>query len=142
MRCGLLAVLAASVLVPAALADDASTLADALRSLNEAYLKKDVETIKRLTGDDLVVVTSSGQRETREEQLKSLPDLKLGEYRTEDVRVQMPAKEVAIVTFKASVKGTFKGKELPEKMAVVTVWVNRGGKWFEVFYQATPLEKK
>jgi hypothetical protein len=110
--------------------------------LNEAYLKKDVDTIKRLTGEDLIVVTSSGQRQTRDEELKSLPDLKLGAYTTEDVRVTTPTKDAAIATFTASVKGSFKGNELPAKMAVVTVWAKRDGKWLEVFYQGTPLDKK
>jgi ketosteroid isomerase-like protein len=141
---GVLFLVVAVTAAVAAPEDDAShkPIIEALRTLNDAYLKKDVEAIKRLTGDDLVVVTSSGHRETREEQLKSLGDLKLTEYRTDAVRVTMPSKDVAIVMFQSSVTGSFKGKPLPARMAVVTVWVNRGGKWLEVFYQGTPLEAK
>lgn len=137
--------LLAAVLGSAAMAapeDDAKALVQALGTLNDAYLKKDVDTIKRLTSEDLVVVSASGQRETREEQLKSLGDLKLGGYKTEAVRITHPAKDVAIVTFQSIVSGTFKGKALPTKMTVVTVWVQRGGQWLEIFYQATALEAK
>jgi uncharacterized protein (TIGR02246 family) len=117
-------------------------VAEALKALNDAYLKKDMEAIKRLTGEDLVVVTSSGERQTREEQLKSLPDLKFTDYRTDAVRITTPSKDVAIAMFQSTVAGTFKGKELPSRAAVVTVWVQRGGKWLEVLYQSTPLPGK
>ena len=46
------------------------------------------------------------------------------------------------MTFQSTVNGTFKGKPLPAKLTVVTVWVQRGGKWLEVFYQATALDAK
>jgi ketosteroid isomerase-like protein len=138
----LLALVAGLLLAADAPKEDAKAVEQAVRSLNEAYLKKDVDTIKRLTGEDLIVVTSSGQRQTRDEQLKSLPDLKLSAYTTEDVRVTTPTKDAAIAMFTASVKGSFKGNDLPAKMAVVTVWAKRDGKWLEVFYQGTPLDKK
>jgi uncharacterized protein (TIGR02246 family) len=117
-------------------------VAEAVMALNNAYLKGDAETIKKLTGEDLIVVSSTGQRETRDEQLKSLADLKLKEYRTDNVKITTPGKDTAIVLFHSTVVGTFKGKDLPPRAAVVTVWVNRGGKWLEVFYQSTPLPAK
>jgi hypothetical protein len=135
-----MAVVAGLLLAADAPKEDAKALEQSLRSLNQAYSKGDVEAIKRLTGEDLIIVMSSGRRQTREEQLKSLADLKIGDYATDDVQIAMPTKDVAIVTFKSTVKGSFKGKELPPKMAVVTVWANRGGRWLEVFYQGTPLE--
>lgn len=137
-----LALVAAFLIGADAPKEDVQAVEQALRALNEAFLKQDADTIKRLTGEDLIVIGSSGQRQTRAEQLKVLPDLKFSEYKTEDVRVTMPAKDVAIATFTGTVKGSFKGQPLPAKLSAGTVWAKRDGKWLEVFYQATPLENK
>ncbi len=143
MRTGVFAILAAGLLVAAdAPPEEAKAIEQALKSLNAAFVKHDVDAIKRLTGDDLVVVGTSGQRQTRDEQLKSLPDLKLTEYTIADLKISCPTKETAIVTFSGAVKGTFAGKALPEKVTVSTVWALRDGKWVEVFYQATPAAGK
>jgi len=120
-------------------ADDVKAVEQLQRTLNAAYLKQDAEAIKKLTGEDLVVVSSKGTRETRAEQLKRLPDLKFTAYVTEDVQVHLPAKDTAVVTFRTAVQGTFQGKPLNPRSAVVAVWVRRGGAWVEVFYQGTPL---
>ncbi len=139
---GLVLVLAMGVFAPAQDEVVVRQVAEALQALNNAYLKGDAEAIKRLTGEDLVVVSSSGERQTRDEQLKSLADLKITDYRIEAVRITTPAKDVAVALFQSTVAGSFKGKELPTRVAVVTVWVNRNGKWLEVFYQGTPLTAK
>jgi uncharacterized protein (TIGR02246 family) len=122
--------------------EDAKAVEQLLRTLNDAYFKKDVDTMKRLMSDDHVAIVASGQRESKEEHLKSLADLKLTEYTMEDVKVTMPSKDVAIITYRANVKGSFKGKELPPKITASSVWANRNGKWQEVLYQETAVEKK
>lgn len=138
----LVAALFTSSVSVAADADDGKAVEQLQRALNNAYLKQDVEAIKRLTGEDLIVVTGQGVRETRAEQLKGLADLKLTEYLTEDVQVALPAKDTAVVTFRSTLKGAVKGKPLDVRQAGAAVWVRRGGAWVEVFYQGTPLPAK
>lgn len=113
-----------------------------LRKLNEAYLKKDVDTMDRLMSDDHVAILSTGQRQNKAEHLKALADLKLTKYTTDDVQVITPSKDVVILTYRSSVQGTFQGKELPANLAATSVWANRKGQWQEVLYQETALEKK
>ena len=137
-------ILAAALLgVAAEPKDDAKTeVVQLLRKLNDAFVKRDVETMKRLMSDDHISIVSSGQRQSREEHLKALPDLKLTEYTMEAVKVTMPGKDVVIVTYESALKGTYKGKELPPRVTASSVWTNRNGTWLEVLYQETPLEKK
>src|SRR5262249_6251394 len=115
---------------------------DLLKTLNTAYLKKDVDTMKRLMSDDHVAILGNGLRQTKEEHLKSLADLKLTEYAMEEAKTTTPTKDMVIITYRFNAKGTFKGKPLPPTMMASSVWANRNGQWQEVLYQETPLEKK
>jgi Domain of unknown function (DUF4440) len=112
-----------------------------LRKLNDAFVKADADMMKQLMADNQVSILNDGQRRTREEQLKSLSDLKLTEYTMEDVKFSAPAPGVAIVTYAVKQKGTFKGKELPTNLMASSVWTHQGGKWQEVLYQETPVKK-
>lgn len=113
-----------------------------LRKLNDAFVKKDVETMKLLMSKDHVGILNRGQRMTGAEQRNSLGDLHLTEYTEHDVQFTMPAKDQVIVTYQANQKGTWKGRALPSPIMVSAVWANRNGKWQEVLYQETPVRSK
>jgi len=141
-RCALLLAVGLLVAADAPKEDTGKEVVQLLGTLNDAYQKQDVDTIKRLTSEDLIVVTSSGHRQTRDEQLQALTDLKISEYTMEEVQVKMPSKDVVIVSFFSSVKGSFKEQALPPRITVSSVWANRNGKWLEVFYQGTARSQK
>jgi hypothetical protein len=111
-----------------------------LRKLNDAFVKGDTDTMKQLMAENQVSILSDGRRRTREEQLKSLSDLKLTEYTMENVKFSTPAPGVAIITYAAKLQGTFKGKALPKNVMISSVWAQQGGKWQEVLYQETPVK--
>jgi uncharacterized protein (TIGR02246 family) len=122
--------------------DTTAKVVGLLKTLNAAFLNRDADTMKKLMTDDHVAILSSGQRQTRDEHLKSLADLKLSGYTMENVQVITPGKDVLIVTYRAALKGTFQGKELPALVYASSVWVNRDGTWLEALYHETPLPKK
>ena len=143
MKAKLLAVVAVGLSLGAGGPGDetaAKGVEKALRLLNEAFARRDAEAIKRLTTADHVAVTGSyGGPQTREQQLKSLNDLKLTEYRAGKLKVTVLSKDVALVTYPLSLKGTFKGVPVPARNFASAVWVLRDGRWREAFYQETPL---
>lgn len=143
MKAQALLAVAAGLLLAADAADDTrAKVLQSLRTLNNAYVKKDLDAMKKLMADDHLAILGSGQRQTKEEHLKSLADLKLTEYTMDDIKTTMPAKDMVIVTYKSTVKGAFKGVELPAKIMASSVWANRNGTWLEVLYQETPLPAK
>jgi len=143
MKARTLLIVTTGLLVAADAADDTQAkVVQSLRTLNNAYVKKDIEAMKKLMSDDHLAILGSGQRQTKEEHLKSLADLKLTEYTMDDVKSFMPTKDTVIVTYKSNVKGTFKGTELPSRIMASSVWANRNGTWLEVLYQETPLPGK
>ncbi len=140
----LLAVLAMPV--SSARADDKATeeLLKALRTLNEAFTKSDAGAIRRLMTDDHLAITPyyDGGMATKEEQIRSLPDLKLSEYKTGKESVRFATPDVAIISYPLAMKGAFKGKPVAPKSLAVAVWVRRGGKWLETLYQETALGER
>ena len=110
-----------------------------LRKLNDAFVMKDVETMRLLMSKDHVAILNRGQRLTGEEQLNALADLNLTQYTMDHVKVAQPTKDMVIITYQANQKGTWKGKTLPSHIMVSSVWANQNGKWLEVLYQETPV---
>ena len=144
MRPKLLLILFAALLLAADAPKDnvAKDVEKALRALNDAFKNRDVEAVGRLMADSHVAITSYyGGPQNKAEQLKSLPDLKMSEYGMGEVKITAIGKDTALVTYPLTLKGTYKGKELPAKNYAAAVWVLQGGKWLETFYQETPLEK-
>ncbi|HYT95563.1 MAG TPA: nuclear transport factor 2 family protein [Gemmataceae bacterium] len=143
MKAKLLAALAIGLLLGADAPQEGTAVQEverALGLLNEAFAKQDAEAIKRLTTADHFAITGYyGGAQTRDEQLKSLKDLKLTEYKAGKLKVTLLGKDAALVTYPLSLKGTFQGKTVPWRNFASAVWVRREGQWREAFYQETSL---
>jgi ketosteroid isomerase-like protein len=137
-------VLTASALVmcsPVFGQDGVKDVEKAIATLNDAFKTGNAETIKSLTTEDHLTVTTWGGTQTREAALKTLPELKLTEYVAGEMKITLLGTDAALVTYPLSMKGTFQGKDVPAKNFASAVWVRKGGKWLEAYYQETPLAK-
>jgi ketosteroid isomerase-like protein len=115
----------------------------AITTLNTAFERRNASAIRQLMTDDHVSVTAYyGGPMSKAEQLASLPDLNLLEYTAGELQVHFLGKDVALVTYSLTQKGTFKGKKVPPHNYAAAIWVNRNGKWLEAFYQDTPVQGK
>jgi ketosteroid isomerase-like protein len=124
-------------------ASDAETIAAinaSSNALDEAFSKRDVEAIKALMTPDHISVTPyyDGPRSV-DDQLASLADLDYGETIQGEVNVALLGPDVALRTFIADLKGSFKSKPLPARVFVNETLVKREGKWIERFFQITTL---
>ncbi len=137
-----LGLLALIVAVAPASADDATKEVEkAITALNDAFKTGHPETIKALMTDDHLAITPWGGQQTRDDQVKTLPELKLTDYTAGKMKITLLGSDAALVTYPLSLKGTFKGKELPTKNFATAVWVRKNGKWLEANYQETPYAK-
>ena len=128
----------------AARADDAETIAainKAASALDQAFEKDDVGSVKSLMTSDHVAVTPyyDGPQSVAD-QAASLPDLKYGQTILGDVSVAMLGSDAALRSFSAELKGSFKGRPLPNRVFVSSVWVKQDDAWVEKFYQVTALK--
>jgi uncharacterized protein (TIGR02246 family) len=142
----LIVVLVTGMLLGAEARSDDTTVKEveqAIARLNEAFQKRDLDTIKRLmTADHIAVTGYHGGPQNRTQQIDTLPDFKFTEYTPGKMKVTLLGKDVALVTYEVALKGTFKGKDMPPRNFASAVWVRRDGTWVEAFYQETPLGGK
>jgi hypothetical protein len=62
------------------------------------------------------------------------------DFRMEDVKVIELNKDAGLITYKITAKVTRNGKDLTDQDYASSVWVNRGGKWLNLFGQSTPVK--
>jgi hypothetical protein len=113
-----------------------------VRSIQAAFDKKDRETLRGLMTEDHVSIMTFDHTSNAGELMKSLPDYNFSEYKISEQRIKLLTQEVALASHHATIKGTYKEKEVPSPVHVTTIWLKRGGKWLEAFYQETPLSKR
>ncbi|MEX1061316.1 MAG: nuclear transport factor 2 family protein [Methyloceanibacter sp.] len=144
----LAAVFSLMILAGAALfeagAGDADTIAAinaSSNALDKAFAERDVEAIKALMTPDHVSVTPyyDGPQSV-DDQIASLPELDYGQTIVGEPSVALLGSDVALRTFIADLKGSFKGKPLPARAFVNETLVKRDGKWIERFFQVTTLK--
>jgi len=134
----------AVVVLPAAGsgADEAKEVERAVRAIQAAFNKGDVGTLKGMMTKDHVTVLSYARFANTADQLKVLSDWKFSEYKIDGLEAKPVTRDVALVWYRATIKGTYKGKEVPSPVQVGEIWVKREGKWVQASYQETPADKK
>ena len=123
-------------------ADTAEEVEHAVRTIQTAFNKGDVDALKRLMTEDHVTILTYARFSNTADQLQVLADWKFTEYKLEGLNVKALTKDVALVAYQATIKGTYKGKEVPSPVQVAEVWINRDGKWLQASYQETPVDQK
>ena len=132
----------ALLLAGQARADTADEVKRSVHAIQTAFNKGDVDTLKGLMTEDHVSVLSYAQISGAAELLRALGDFKFTEYRISELKVRNVTRDVALVSHQATIKGTYRGREVPSPVLVTTVWVKRDGKWLEAWYQETVADKK
>jgi uncharacterized protein (TIGR02246 family) len=123
-------------------ADTAEEVERAVRTIQTAFNKGDVDALKRLMTEDHVTILTYARFSNTADQLQVLADWKFTEYKMEGLKVKALTKDVALVAYQATIKGTYKGKEVPSPVQVAEVWINRDGTWLQASYQETPVDQK
>ena len=103
----------------------------------ETFKTKKADAFGRLLGKDFLGVDANGVLDKSAE-VKSVGEADIKDYALSDIKVVMAAKNTAVLTYKLTQHGTYKGQALPTNVYASSVWANRGGKWLVVFHQETP----
>jgi ketosteroid isomerase-like protein len=124
-------------------ASSATTEADvkkAVKDVETALGKNDVDALDKIYAPDYSLVNQDGSVSTRAERLASIKsgDTKYESFSYSDVTVT-PYGDMAVVHAVANIKGTNKGKPIDGKLRVVTFWVKGKDGWKQVSGQATPI---
>jgi len=116
---------------------------DLEKQWTDAELKQDAVALDRILADDIVEIESTGQVQTKAE---DLADLKSGEFKLEslsfgDMKVRVFG-NVAVVNGPYAMKGTYKGKDISHEGRFTDVFAKRQGRWQCVSTQMTPIIKQ
>ncbi len=107
----------------------------------EAWKNRDSKFVQNNMPEDGISVTAAGF-EDKAAMVKSVSssDCEIKSYSLDNINVKMLDPNTAILMFKGNQAGTCKGKAIPAAVWASSIYVKRGGKWVNVFYQETPAE--
>ena len=141
LQCLLIGTVVILLIAVQARADTAEEVERSVRSIQTAFNKGDVDTLKGLMTKDHVAILSYARFDNAADQLKVLSDWKTSEFKVDGLKVKTLTRDVALVSFQATIKGTYKGKEVPSPVQVAEVWIHRDGEWLQASYQETPVDQ-
>ena len=105
----------------------------------EWFRTKNAEEMRKHGAPGSRDVTASGISDA-EESLKNLKDTDLKEVAFSDWKVTFPVPDTAIVTYKNTNKGSYKGKDTSGTYHNSAVWVKINGEWKSAIYTETKAE--
>ena len=121
---------------PAADHSDQMMIANS-RAVWEAYKSRNTAAMKALTADEYVAHTQAGPSNIKQD-IDTIQKLTIEAFSIDEPKVTWVTKDVAILTYKCNLKGSYEAK--PFKPVYATeVWVNRGGKCNIISYAESPL---
>ena len=109
----------------------------------EMAKSRNVSAMQTFYPNDVVLIFSDGTRFTKEEQIKTIPSIKLQSYAIDGkVDVVMFTVDVATIIYRVNYETTGLNGENPRKVAAIasSTYVRRGGRWVNTLYQETNLK--
>ena len=115
------------------------TVAANEQKISDAFMKKDIATLKTLIADDAFGVDMMMGTTSIGEMYKQLPtmDMKMSEQQMTDYKYIWVNPTTVVVTYKWTGKGTMMGQAVPSPTYNSTVYTKRGANWMAVFHQET-----
>jgi ketosteroid isomerase-like protein len=114
------------------------SLAALEQKINDAFIKRDVATMKANITDDAVAIDGMGPSAVTE-LFKQLPtmDIKVTDMKLSDFKYLWVDASNVLVTYTFSAKGTVMGQPVPSPTYAASLYTKRNGKWLALFHQET-----
>jgi hypothetical protein len=110
-----------------------AAITDSERSAWEAYKNKQAEPFKKYLATDYCGFYAEGIKNLDQE-VAEMEKTELRDYSLADIKIAFPAPNVAVTTYKATLKSSSEGKDTSGTYSVASVWITKGGKWLIIFH--------
>lgn len=122
-------------------AADRDGLLAAFRSVREALLSNDLESLSELYAEDFRSHSLRGDVEGREEVLEAFKPggVRLDMFEVEGITAEVFG-EVGVLTGLGLISGVFDGAEFRHRVRFVDIFLRRSGRWRYRFSQSTEIE--
>ena len=115
------------------------TIMDMEKKVADSIKKGDWEVFESHLGEKFLSVYGFGIS-TKEQELESMPNLKMDTYQMSDVQFMQPADNVAIIAYKVNSSGSYMGEPFSGNAFATTTYVMQNGQWKGVMH--TEVEAK
>jgi uncharacterized protein DUF4440 len=99
----------------------------------EIVKNKHFDAFRKYYADNYSGVSSDGVNDINRE-VEGVRNVDLKDYSLTDMKVVFPNKATAILTYKVTTQGSFKGQDISGVYYASSVWVNQGGKWLAILH--------
>jgi len=107
----------------------------------DAFRKKDADAFGKMLAADYIEVGDTGLMD-KATTIASMKDFEISEATFADWKMLSVDKDAVIITYTTTLKGTFKGKDMPAEPArTAAAYVNRNGEWLAIYFQDTRVRK-
>jgi hypothetical protein len=110
-----------------------NVLIDREKELWGVVKNKQIDVYKTYYADNFSAVYSDGVKDINQE-AEGVRNVDLKDYSLTDIKVVLPNKVTAVLTYKVTVQGSFKGEDISGSYYASSVWVNQGGKWLAILH--------
>ena len=125
-------------------ADVEATIKKIEQELTDTIVKSDTSAFEKYLASDYLGIGPDGAAQNKSELVSDIKSgtLKLESSKISDMKVQVADPDMAVVVYRTTDKGTYKGKDVTGEYRWLDVFVKRGGKWQIAIDQGTQIAKQ
>jgi hypothetical protein len=121
---------------------DEATLKKIEQELTDTIVKSDTSAFEKYLASDYLGIGPDGVTQNKSELLADIKSgtLKLESSTMSDMKIQVAGPDMAVVVYRSTDKGTYKGKDVTGEYRWLDVFVKRDGKWQIAIDQGTQIK--
>lgn len=109
------------------------------KDLARAEKSHNLKFLEDALAQDFLEIAGNGQVRTKAEVVQAVHDIQISDYALDDFRSVDVRDDVGILTYTATVRGSYKGQPLPYRNLLSSVWHKQKGHWQMVLHTSTPI---
>jgi hypothetical protein len=110
-----------------------AAVTDAEKSAWEAYKNKQADAFKKYFAPEYCGFYADGIKNVDNE-VADMEKYELRDYSFADMKITFPSPNVAVTTYKVTLKSSSEGQDKSGTYNVGNVWITKGGKWLVIFH--------